>query len=110
MRGVGLGSAGSVLRSQGTLGQVRRSRCRARGILVSTFLRSLRPDSAAALCYGEWRGFALGIPGVDVPRLVSVRFRCRGHRFVGANFLGQVSGLKTGNDGVSFATPTQPIG
>jgi hypothetical protein len=46
VRGVGLGSAGSVLRSQGTLGQVRRSRCRARGILVSTFLCSLRPDSA----------------------------------------------------------------
>ena len=47
VRGVGLGSAGSVLRSQGTLGQVWHSRYRARGILVSTFLRSLRPDSAA---------------------------------------------------------------
>ena len=47
MRGVGLGSAESVLRSQGTLGQARYSRCRARGILVSTFLCSLRPDSAA---------------------------------------------------------------
>jgi len=47
VRGVGLGSAESVLRSQGTLGQARHSRCRARGILVSTFLGSLRPDSAA---------------------------------------------------------------
>jgi hypothetical protein len=60
VRGVGLGSAGSVLRSQGTLGQARHSRYRARGILVSTFLCSLRPDSAAALCYGESRGLALG--------------------------------------------------
>ena len=60
MRGVGLGSAESVLRSQGTLGQARHSRYRATGILVSTFLCSLRPDSAAALCYGESRGFALG--------------------------------------------------
>jgi hypothetical protein len=60
VRGVGLGSAGSVLRSQGTLGQARRSRCRAREILVSTFLCSLRPDSAAAGCHGESRGFALG--------------------------------------------------
>jgi hypothetical protein len=60
VRGVGLGSAESVLRSQGTLGQVWHSRCRARGILVSTFLRSLRPDLAGAGCHGESRGFALG--------------------------------------------------
>ena len=75
MRGVGLGSAESVLRSQGTLGQARHSRYRARGDF-----------------------------GVDVPRLAAARFRCHGHRFVGANFLGQLSGLKTGNGGVSFAT------
>ncbi len=41
-----VGSAGSVLRSQGTLGQTGISRCRARGIRVSTFLCSLRPDPA----------------------------------------------------------------
>jgi hypothetical protein len=44
----GGGSAGSVLRSQGTLGPVKLSRCRARGIRMSTFLCSLRPDPAAA--------------------------------------------------------------
>ena len=44
----GGGSAGSVLRSQGTLGQEERSRCRADGIRVSTFQCSLRPDPAAA--------------------------------------------------------------
>jgi hypothetical protein len=64
VRGVGLGSAESVLRSQGTLGQARHSRYRTRGILVSTFLCSLRPDSAAALCYGDSRGFALGELGL----------------------------------------------
>jgi len=42
------GSAGSVLRSQGTLGPVGLSRGRARGIRVSTFLCSLRPGPAAA--------------------------------------------------------------
>ena len=47
MRGVGLGSAESVLRSQGTLGQARYSCCCTRGILVSTLLCSLRRDSAA---------------------------------------------------------------
>jgi len=45
------GSAGSVLRSQGTLGPVGLSRGRARGIRVSTFLCSLRPGPAAA----SWR-------------------------------------------------------
>jgi hypothetical protein len=44
----GGGSAGSVLRSQGTLGPVGLSRGRARGIRVSTFLCSLRPGPAAA--------------------------------------------------------------
>ena len=44
----GCGSAGSVLRSQGTLGQEERSRCRARG------------DQ-----------------GVDVPMLAPARSRCR---------------------------------
>ena len=44
----GGGSAGSVLRSQGTLGPVGLSRGRARGIRVSTFLCSLRTDPAAA--------------------------------------------------------------
>ena len=43
-----VGSAGSVLRSQGTLGPVGLSRGRARGIRVSTFLCSLRPGPAAA--------------------------------------------------------------
>jgi len=40
------GSAGPVLRSQGTLGPAKLSRCRAMGIRVSTFLCSLRPDPA----------------------------------------------------------------
>ena len=44
----GGGSAGPVLRSQGTLGQEELSRGRATGIRMSTFLRSLRPDPAAA--------------------------------------------------------------
>ena len=44
----GGGSAGSVLRSQGTLGRVGLSRCRATGIRMSTFLCSLRPGPAAA--------------------------------------------------------------
>jgi hypothetical protein len=46
------GSAGSVLRSQGTLGPVELSRGRARGIKVSTFLCSLRPNPAAASWIG----------------------------------------------------------
>jgi hypothetical protein len=41
-------SAGSVLRSQGTLGPAELSRYRARGIRMSTFQCSLRPDPAAA--------------------------------------------------------------
>ena len=45
---MGGGSAGSVLRSQGTLGPAGLSRCRAKGIRMSTFLCSLRPDPAAA--------------------------------------------------------------
>ena len=44
----GGGSAGSVLRSQGTLGPVGLLRYRAGGIRVSTFLCSLRPEPAAA--------------------------------------------------------------
>jgi hypothetical protein len=44
----GGGSAGSVLRSQGTLGPVGLSRGRARGIRMSTFLCSLRTEPAAA--------------------------------------------------------------
>ncbi|MEN9777719.1 MAG: hypothetical protein RJB04_1474 [Verrucomicrobiota bacterium] len=48
----GGGSAGSVLRSQGTLGPVGLSRCRARGIRMSTFLCSLRPGTAAASWIG----------------------------------------------------------
>ena len=50
----GGGSAGSVLRSQGTSGRVGRSRCRATGIKMSTFLCSLRPDPAAALWRSKW--------------------------------------------------------
>ena len=47
------GSAGPVLRSQGTLGPVGLSRFRARGVRVSTFLCSLRPGPAAAsVCVG----------------------------------------------------------
>jgi hypothetical protein len=46
--GRGCGSAGSVLRSQGTWGQEELSRCRADGIRVSTFQCSFRPDPAAA--------------------------------------------------------------
>ena len=46
------GSAGSVLRSQGTLGPAKLSRYRARGIRMSTFLCSLRPGPAAALWIG----------------------------------------------------------
>ena len=42
------GSAGSVLRSQGTLGPPELSRWRARGIRMSTFQCSLRPGPAAA--------------------------------------------------------------
>ena len=45
-------SAGSVLRSQGTWGQARLSRCRAMGIRVSTFLCSLRPDPAPLGVFG----------------------------------------------------------
>ena len=48
----GGGSAGSVLRSQGTLGPVGLSRGRARGIRMSTFLCSLRTDPAAASWIG----------------------------------------------------------
>jgi hypothetical protein len=44
----GGGSAGSVLRSQGTLGPAKLSRYRAKGIRMSTFLCLLRPDPAAA--------------------------------------------------------------
>ena len=58
-----VGSAGSVLRSQGTLGPAGLSRYRARGSRVSTFLCSLRPGPAAALFHGESRGFALGSLG-----------------------------------------------
>jgi hypothetical protein len=46
------GSAGSVLRSQGTLGPVGLSRGRATGIRMSTFLCSLRPGPAAASWIG----------------------------------------------------------
>ena len=49
----GGGSAGSVLRSQGTLGPAKLSRYRARGIRMSTFLCSLRPDPAAAGLLGS---------------------------------------------------------
>ena len=54
LRGTGLrwGSAGPVLRSQGTLGQEELSRGRATGIRMSTFLRSLRTAPAAA----SWSG------------------------------------------------------
>ncbi len=48
----GGGSAGSVLRSQGTLGPAKLSRCRATGIRMSTFLCSLRPGPAAAWWIG----------------------------------------------------------
>ncbi len=53
--GASWGSAGSVLRSQGTLGPAELSRCRERGIRMSTFQCSLRPGPAAA-----WR--ILGCP------------------------------------------------
>ena len=45
--------AGSVLRSQGTLGPAKLSRYRAKGIRMSTFLCSLRPDPAAAGLLGS---------------------------------------------------------
>ena len=57
------GSAGSVLRSQGTLGPVGLSRCRAMGIRMSTFLCSLRPGPAAA---GLLRGLSLNGGGLIV--------------------------------------------
>ena len=44
----GWGSAGSVLRSQGTWGQEELSRYRTDGIRMWTFQCSLRPDPAAA--------------------------------------------------------------
>ncbi len=59
------GSAGSVLRSQGTLGPAKLSRYRARGIRMSTFLCSLRPDPATASWIGcsmrksDSRGFGM---------------------------------------------------
>jgi hypothetical protein len=55
LRGVGSwwGSAGPVLRSQGTLGPAGLSRCRATGIRMSTFLCSLRPGPAAAGLLGS---------------------------------------------------------
>ncbi len=65
----GGGSAGSVLRSQGTLGPAGLSRCRATGIRMSTFLCSLRPDPAAA----SWIGGSMREPD-------SRRFGMR-HRF-----------------------------
>ena len=49
----GGGSAGSVLRSQGTWGQAGLSRCRAMGIRMSTFLCSLQPGPAAAGLIGS---------------------------------------------------------
>ncbi len=49
----GGGSAGSVLRSQGTWGQAGLSRCRAMGIKMSTFLCSLQPGPAAAGLIGS---------------------------------------------------------
>ena len=63
----GGGSAGPVLRSQGTLGQARLSRGRATGIRMSTFLRSLRTGPAAAAA-SWWRRKALGRRGVGVPQ------------------------------------------
>ena len=54
----GGGSAGSVLRSQGTLGQVELSRCRARGIRMWTFLCSLRTKPALPVS----RGVAGSVP------------------------------------------------
>ncbi len=50
------GSAGSVLRSQGTLGLAELSRWRARGIRMSTFQCSLRPGPAAASWIGGRKG------------------------------------------------------
>ncbi len=47
-----VGSAGPVLRSQGTLGQAGISRCRARGIRVSTFQCSLRSGPAPPGVFG----------------------------------------------------------
>jgi hypothetical protein len=61
------GSAGSCLRSQGTWGQARLSRCRAMGIRVSTFQSSLRPGPAAAGWFGRWAG-AWGESWVGAPR------------------------------------------
>ena len=68
-------------------------------------LRGIGPALAGNV--GAGSAFALshaGDFGFDVPVLAAARFRCHGRRSVGANFLGQLSGLKTGNDGVSFAT------
>ena len=52
-------------------------------------LRGIGPALAGNV--GAGSAFALsreGDFGVDVPTLAPARFRCRGHRFVGANFLG----------------------
>ena len=65
-------SAGPCLRSQGTLGQVELSRCRARGNRVSTFLCSLRPGPAPLDVF--WGGSAvLG----SVPHMCHMRDRPR---------------------------------
>ena len=59
------GSAGSGLRSQGTLGQEELSRWRATGIQVSTFLRSLRLGPAPLDVFGGGglRGFCPALAG-----------------------------------------------
>ena len=90
-------SAGPCLRSQGTLGQVELSRCRARGIIGSrrSYARSgpvplrltyLVGGSAGSVLrsQGTWgevrlsRCRARGIQGVDVPMLAAdqTRFAC----------------------------------
>ena len=56
-------SAGPGLRSQGTLGQEELSRCRATGIRMSTFLRSLRPGPAPL---DVFLGRSVG-PGLRLP-------------------------------------------
>ena len=73
------GSAGSVLRSQGTLGPAGLSRCRARGTRVSTFQCSLWTDPAPLGVLVGSAGSVLRSQGTLGPVGLS-RFRARGIR------------------------------
>ncbi len=100
----GGGSAGSVLRSQGTLGPAKLSRCRARGIRVSTFLCSLRPGPAAA----SWIGCSMR--GSDSRRFgMRHRFSQKGLQDLGPSPRGQVRHVGRGAYGAKDgAAESQP--